>query len=236
MPRPRVTIYNEISLDARIEGFDQDVGRYYRVRFQWRSDAILMGSTTAQAFGPTEPADQRMRELPAPERLPIVPGFEDLVYEPRPRLVVPDRCGRVRNWVHALAQPWYGAILVLTSRTTPRGYLEYLTRRGIGYLPAGEDRVDLPAALELVNAQYGVQSMRTDCGGRLNGALLAAGLVDEVAVIINPTVVANPRSQSLLTLPRGASTAGLRLSLREVDRLDDGGIWLRYDVQKPDGG
>ena len=60
--------------------------------------------------------------------------------------------------------------------------------------------------------------------------------MDEVAVIINPTVVANPRSQSLVTLPREASTAGLGLSLREVDRLDDGAIWLRYDVQRPDGG
>jgi len=57
MTRPRVTIYNEISLDGRIEGFDQDVGRYYRLGFRWRSDAILMGSVTAQAFGPAEPAD-----------------------------------------------------------------------------------------------------------------------------------------------------------------------------------
>ena len=46
MKRPRVTIYNEISLDGRIEGFDQDVGRYYRLGFRWRSDAILMGSVT----------------------------------------------------------------------------------------------------------------------------------------------------------------------------------------------
>jgi len=62
-----------------------------------------------------------MRELPAPEHLPVVPGFEDLVYEPRPLLVVPDSRGRVRNWVHALAQPWYRAIVVLTSRATPTG-------------------------------------------------------------------------------------------------------------------
>jgi 2,5-diamino-6-(ribosylamino)-4(3H)-pyrimidinone 5'-phosphate reductase len=145
-----------------------------------------MGSVTAQAFGPAEPADQRMRELPAPEHLPVVPGFEDLVYEPRPLLVVPDSRGRVRNWVHALAQPWYRAIVVLTSQATPPDYLEYLNRRGIAHLSAGEDRIDLPAALELLQARYGVQSMRTDCGGRLNGSLLAAGLVDEVAVIINP--------------------------------------------------
>jgi 2,5-diamino-6-(ribosylamino)-4(3H)-pyrimidinone 5'-phosphate reductase len=232
MTRPRVTIYNEISLDGRIEGFDQDVGRYYRLGFRWRSDAILMGSVTAQAFGPAEPADQRMRRVPAPERLPVVPGFEDLVYEPRPLLVVPDSRGRVRNWVHALAQPWYGAIVVLTSQATPPDYLEYLNRRGITHLSAGEDQVDLAAALEVLHARYGVQSIRTDCGGRLNGALLAAGLVDEVAVIVNPSLAADPRSQSFLTLPHALSAAAVPLALREVDRLNDGAVWLRYDMQQ----
>jgi 2,5-diamino-6-(ribosylamino)-4(3H)-pyrimidinone 5'-phosphate reductase len=235
MPRPRVTIYNEISLDGRIEGFHSDVGRYYRLGFRWRSNAILMGSVTAQAFGPTEPANQQLRKVPAPERLPVVPGFEDLVYEPRPILVVPDSRGRVRNWVHALAQPWYGAIVVLTSRATPPGYIEYLNRRGIEHLSAGEDRIDLGAALEQLQARYGVQSIRTDCGGHLNGALLTAGLVDEVAVIINPTLAANPKSQSFVTLPHAVSAVGLPLTLREVDRLNDGAIWLRYDVQRHGG-
>ena len=57
-----------------------------------------------------------MRIVPAPERLLVVPGFEDLVYEARPLLVVPDSRGRVLNWIHALAQPWYAAIVVLTSQ------------------------------------------------------------------------------------------------------------------------
>jgi 2,5-diamino-6-(ribosylamino)-4(3H)-pyrimidinone 5'-phosphate reductase len=232
MTRPRVTIYNEISLDGRINGFDQDVGRYYRLGFRWRSDAILMGSVTAQAFGPAEPADQQTRRVPAPERLPVVPGFEDLVYEPRPLLVVPDSRGRVRNWTHALAQPWYGAIVVLTSRVTPPDYLQYLNRRGIAHLTAGDDQIDLSAALELLQARYSVKSVRTDCGGLLNGALLAAGLVDEVAVIINPSLAASPRSQSFVTLPHGVSTVTLPLALREVDRLNDGAVWLHYDVRQ----
>jgi 2,5-diamino-6-(ribosylamino)-4(3H)-pyrimidinone 5'-phosphate reductase len=232
MTRPHVTIYNEISLDGRIEGFDQDAGRYYRLGFRWRSEAILMGSVTAQAFGPAEPASQRILTVPAPERLPVVAGFEDLVYNPRPLLVVPDSRGRVRNWVHALAQPWYGAIVVLTSRATPAAYLDYLDRRGIAHLTTGEEQVELSAALELLQARYGVQSVRTDCGGRLNGALLAAGLVDEVAVIINPSLAANPKSQSFVTLPHAVAGVGLPLELREVDRLKDGAVWLRYEMRQ----
>jgi 2,5-diamino-6-(ribosylamino)-4(3H)-pyrimidinone 5'-phosphate reductase len=83
MARPHLTIYNETSIDGRVEGFETEAGRYYRFGFRWRSDAILMGSVTAQAFGPAEPSDQQIRVLPAPARLPVFAGFEDLVYEPR---------------------------------------------------------------------------------------------------------------------------------------------------------
>jgi 2,5-diamino-6-(ribosylamino)-4(3H)-pyrimidinone 5'-phosphate reductase len=231
MTHPRLTIYNEISLDGRIEGFDQDVSRYYRLGFRWRSDAILMGSVTAQAFGAAEPPDQQTQTLPAPERLPVVRGFENLVYEPRPLLVVPDSRGRVRNWIHAMAQPWYRGIVVLTSQVTPPDYLEYLTRRGITSLPAGEDHVDLPAALEQLSVRYGVQSLRTDCGGRLNGALLGAGLVDEVAVIINPSLAANAGNQLFVTLPDAIAGDGLPLTLRDIDSLDDGAVWLLYEIR-----
>src|SRR5215203_4219188 len=93
----------------------------------------------------------------------VVSGFEDLVYEPRPLLVVPDSRGRVRNWIHALAQPWYGAIVVLTSQATPRDYLEYLNRRGITHLTAGEDQVDLAAALLSRPSKLSVGDLLDEC-------------------------------------------------------------------------
>lgn len=230
MVRPRVTVYNETSVDGRLEGFEQDAGRYYRLGFRWRSDAILMGSVTAQNFGPAESSGQQAKTLPAPDRLPVFPGFEALVYEPRPLLVVPDSRGAVRNWPHALVQPWYRSVVVLVSKTTPPGYLEYLERRGIEHLVAGEDRVDLPFALDQLHTRYGVQAVRTDCGGALNGVLLAAGVVDELAVIINPSVCAKPGAQSWISLPPTLTASVPSLTLVEVDRLEDGAVWLRYQV------
>ena len=233
MTRPRLTIYNEITVDGRIEGFDQEPGRYYRLGYRWRSDAILMGSVTAQAFGPAESEGEQAQRMPAPERLPVFPGFEDLVYEPRPLPVVPDSRGLVRNWRHAMAQPWYGAIVVMVSQATPSDYLEYLRRREVAYLLAGEDRVDLSAALLQLQVRYGVRSIRTDCGGRLNGALLEARLVDEVAVIVNPSLSGDPGAQRFVRLPRALSSTGLALTLREVEQLNDGAVWLCYDVGEP---
>jgi len=230
MARPNVVVYNEISIDGRIVGFPVDPGRYYARGFRWRSDAILMGSVTAQAFGPAEHLDDQARVLDPPERLPIVAGFETLVREPRPLLVVPDSRGTVRNWIHALAQPWYGAVVVLVSRSTPSDYLDYLGRRGIEHIVAGDDRVDLVAALHVLVDRHGIRSVRTDSGGALNGALLAAGLVDEIGLIVNPSVSGDPEGQRLVRLPHPMGENGIPLTLIEVERLEDGALWLRYAV------
>lgn len=160
--------------------------------------------------------------------MPVVAGFQFLVYEPRALLVVPDSRGQVRNWVHALAQPWYRSIIVLVSATTPAEYLEYLHRRRIEYLAAGSDRVDLAAALGQLAEVYGVTSIRTDSGGALDGALLAAGVVDEIAVILNPTISGRPDSQSLVSLPEVLSSSGLPLTLVDLQQLDGGAVWLHY--------
>ncbi|HEY5847155.1 MAG TPA: dihydrofolate reductase family protein [Microlunatus sp.] len=225
--RPHLTIYNEISLDGKITGFDGDGVRYYARGFRWRSDAILMGSVTAEAFGPNESPEDQLRVLPPLEPADLPTGFEDLVYQPRPLLVVPDSGGRLRNWRHARAQPWYGRMIVLVGERTPPDYLEYLDRRGIEHLAAGEERVDLTLALQRLSAEHGVGSLRTDSGGALNGALLTAGLVDRIAVIIAPQVGRDPEAQALIRLAAPVDTT-YALRLVEWEVLDDGALWLVY--------
>ncbi len=140
---PRVTLYNEISLDGRIEGLQMDVGRFYRLSFRWHADAILVGSRTALSFGPPEPAAEQATELPAPTKEPLYPGFEGLVYQPRPIIIIPDSRGQVRNWQAIHAQPWYRDPVALISRATLQDYLAYLKRRHVAVITAGDDHVDL---------------------------------------------------------------------------------------------
>jgi len=227
--RPHVTVYNEISLDGKITGFDGDGVRYYTRGFRWHSDAILMGSVTAEAFGPNESPAEQQRDLPALEPAGLPPGFAELVGDPRPLLVVPDSGGRLRNWRHARAQPWYGRIVVLVGERTPAEYVEHLDRRGIEHLTAGVERVDLSQALQQLRREHAVRSIRTDSGGALNGTLLAAGLVDRVAVIIAPRIGRDPEAQTLVRLP-GSLADAPALRLVESEVLDDGALWLVYDV------
>ena len=116
---------------------------------------------------------------------------------------------------------------MLVGERTPAEYLEHLDRRGIEHLTAGDRRVDLGLALRQLSAEFGVGSIRTDSGGALNGALLAAGLVDRIAVIIAPRIGSDPAAQTLITLPESVADAPV-LQLVESEVLDDGALWLVY--------
>ncbi len=55
-------------------------------------------------------------------------------------------------------------------------------------LPDGQGRVDLPALLRDLAAR-GVRSVHVEAGAALNGALLAAGLVDELLLYLAPRLI-----------------------------------------------
>ncbi len=230
---PHVTLYNEISLDGKIAGFEADIGRYYTRSFRWHADAILMGGNTALSFGPPESDAERAVELPLPAKEALYPGYETLVYEPRPLIVIPDSRGQVLNWLAIHAQPWYRDPVALISRATPQAYRDYLARRRVATILAGEEHVNLAAALAELAARFGVRSILADCGGTLNAALLQAGLVDEFAFILNPSLVGGADIQSVYAPPK-APGGPIPLRLLEIERFADGAVWLRYAVVKPD--
>ena len=82
---------------------------------------------------------------------------------------------------------WY--LLVWVGRHTPADYLAYLRDRGTPYLVAGEGQVDLGQALCKMKDLLGVECVLSTGGGRLNGALLRAGLIDEVNVEFLPALI-----------------------------------------------
>jgi 2,5-diamino-6-(ribosylamino)-4(3H)-pyrimidinone 5'-phosphate reductase len=93
---PKVILYNGISLDGRIEGFDVDMGKYYELVSHWQENATFVGSGTILKA----PFDDRKEEKSAFS--PIDVDAED----PRPILVIVDSKGRVRNW-HVLKESPY---------------------------------------------------------------------------------------------------------------------------------
>ena len=224
---PNVILHTAMSLDGRITNFPADLDLYYGLVAQWNPDAILFGSGTVLAAVRDNPA----LEVP-PEHKEMFAPPEDAEADPRPLLVIADSRGMVRCWDAIRKWPYMRDVLALCSSSTPQEYLGYLADRRIGTVIAGDDRIDMRAALEALNRQYGVKVLRVDSGGTLNSVLLHAGLVDEVSVLIHP-FIAGGKADPTLSDPLKAGIPDLQVSLRlqSAEVVKDGIVWARYLVR-----
>jgi riboflavin biosynthesis pyrimidine reductase len=252
MKRPTVIVWQQASLDGKlavspdvlllygderwtaIQGPDEP-GGYAWIKVHHNVGATLEGSGSF------------VRDGDEPEPLPPFSGDPaPLVEDHLPERVtgraghqgwfmVVDGRGRGRGWIKdgaAFGPGWAGwHLLVLVGHHTPPAYLAYLRREEIPYLVAGDGQVDLGLALEKVKARLGVDAVLSTAGGRLNGALLRAGLVDEVNVEILPAIIGGRETPSLFNAPSlRAGEWPTRLALLSAQVGAGGCVWLRYRV------
>lgn len=223
--QPWVILYNAVSLDGRITGFNADTELYYELAAKLDVDAVLMGSNTVlTGFGvkPGETLDESQEAFQPRKNDP-----EDN----RPLLVVPDSKGQIRIWTELLKMPYIRDILVLCSRSTPTEYLDFLDERYIDYLVVGYQKIDLTIALDELNTKFGVKKIRIDSGGILNGILLREGLADEVHLLIHPELVGGMTSNSIFQAPDlNEGDMSIKLYLDSMEKIKDDIIYLKYKV------
>lgn len=119
-------------------------------------------------------------------------------------------------------------VAILSERVSDE-YLASLRERGVSYLLAGAREVDLGLALEKIGQRFGVNTLMLEGGGRINGGMLRAGLVDEVSVLVAPVVDGRIGTPALFDVD-GDDVAPRRLVLDHVERRADDVLWLRYRV------
>ncbi|TMJ25982.1 MAG: 2-hydroxy-3-oxopropionate reductase [Alphaproteobacteria bacterium] len=122
------------------------------------------------------------------------------------------------------------AILVILTESVADSHLAGLRGDGVSYIFAGKTEIDLAAALETLNRELGIERLMLEGGGGANGALLRAGLVDELSLVISAVIdgssgaptVFNSGDKDLGPAPIESMT----LTSHEV--LEGGAVWLRY--------
>ncbi len=249
--KPKVIIYGDVSADGRLtlapdvvllfgdkrwEAIAKPSDVYEWLMFTHKPQALIEGSNS---FVPSHYT---------PEPLPPIRGDlgelyrdflpEAVIHHPAHYLwfTVVDSRGRVR-WFYT-GEPGKEApgaegqhLLVLVAQHTPAEYLAYLQRENVPYLVAGEERVDLRQALEKLASQLGVRCVLSTSPGKLAGALLRAGLVDEVNIDIFPSIIGGTETPTLFESPDlGADEWPARLKLLAVQVEAKGRVWLRYEV------
>jgi 2,5-diamino-6-(ribosylamino)-4(3H)-pyrimidinone 5'-phosphate reductase len=121
-------------------------------------------------------------------------------------------------------------VAVLSERVSDE-YLATLRERGVSYLLAGRDDVDLAVALHKIGERLGVRTLMLEGGGGINGSFLRAGLVDEVSVLIAPVADGRVGTPALFDVA-GEGARPVRLALRSVERRADDVLWVRYRIER----
>jgi 2,5-diamino-6-(ribosylamino)-4(3H)-pyrimidinone 5'-phosphate reductase len=220
------------SVDGRIDHFAGDVGLYYELAAGIPQDAVLAGSSTFLAAAAAEGIELTGEDphpaagaSPADDAAPGAAGPDAV-----PLLVMVDSRAQLTRFAWLTKLPYWRAVLVACSATTPSSHLELLARHGIDHVVVGADRVDLARLLDVLGSEHGIERVRVDSGGTLNGALLRAGLVDEISLLVAPYAVGGRSPAAMFVADDLIDDAVTRLELSGVERLRGGVVWLRYEV------
>ncbi len=244
--KPYVICHLIASLDGRISGESfllpetlRAMEDHWPIRSAYDCQAVLNGTVTAAEIyadgflGEGELAP----ELGACGIAQAFPGLREDYIAPADLdryVVCLDPEGTLRwksSVVDRPVQPRSHVIQVVTKKVADE-YLLYLREKGISYLFAGEDQVDIPLLMEKLVSHFPIRRVLVTGGGLTDWLMMEAGVVDEVSVILTPTISGDRQSATLFDRPEGREAKAFALDLIEARRLDHGGVLLRYKTRE----
>ncbi len=226
--RPRVVCHMMMSIDGRIVvdawPLAADERREYEQVHAWYdADAWMVGRVTMErhfAAGVRSNGEIADQLAEGAREDWVAPGDHDSF------AIALDPLGKLR-WESGDIEGDH--LIVVLSNRVSNAYLASLRAAGVSYVLAGAPDVDLALAVEKLGAQFGVRTLMLEGGGGINGSMLAAGLVDEISVLVAPVTDGRVGTATLFDIA-GASAEPRRLALEHVERRTGDVLWLRYRV------
>ena len=227
MNRPYVFINVAMTADGKIDTFERkgaaissqrDKERVDQLRAE--SDAVMVGGKTLLDEDPALTvksealrADRVARGLsPNPVKVGIVTKAD----------IKPDS---------VFLNTGSAGIVIFTTRQTSKDEVSFLKSRGVKVYVDDAEKVNLPNALATLK-ELGITRLMVEGGARLNFELLKLESVDEVTMYVAPMIFGGE------TAPTMAAGSGLKrseaipLKLIHVEHYDDGGVLLKYLLQR----
>lgn len=121
-------------------------------------------------------------------------------------------------------------VLLVTDRAS-NDYLAHLQSARVSYLICGKKQIDLHIALEKLAKYFKLRKLMLQGGGKFNGAMLKAGLIDEISHLTVPIADGGIGIQSMFDIP-GSAPAKAAATLRLISHKQMPGsvIWACYKV------
>ena len=239
MSRPKIICHMHTLLNGKIDGianptdigmrsqklyFDLMLGkeRYYSQHRGW-----ISGTGTSRAFL----GDVSDVVLPEPTE-PVPAG--DFIADPDATMhyFAVDRKGSLKwdrssfNYFDVEAH-----IVELIPNSVSDAFKAHLRSVGVSYIIAGDSELDMAEAVRKIGEIFHTEEIILGGGGTLNWSMLRQGLCDELSLVLMPTADGERHTPSLFEANDDFATpAPYEFALKNVEALEDGSVWLRYDV------
>lgn len=119
-------------------------------------------------------------------------------------------------------------LLCITSENATLEYLDRLREQGVSYVCVGNGCIDLPKAMEMLHEHFGIERLAIVGGGHINGAFLAAGLIDEFSMMVAPGIDGREGQTAVFDGIADLNRQPAALRLESCQRFENGTVWLRY--------
>ena len=230
--KPYVVCHMMVSLDGRIhpsrwtaspDGDKKSWSAVYEnVHASMNGDAWLVGRVTMAEMskGVPHPPDGPVRV----ERTHHFARRDAASYA-----IAFDRAGRLH-----FAKPDIGGdhVVVLLGPGASDSHLAELAKDGISYVVAPDDAMNARPLFELLGRELGIKRLLVEGGGNVNGSMMAAGVVDEISLLIAPAVDGARGITGVFEVPDAGGLAGkARLRFLSSETLEHGIVHLRYAVE-----
>ncbi len=215
------------SVDGRIvtEGWPLPRGllsEYERTAATFDADAWIIGRVSMEPYA-------GRAALPARTGRARIPRTDFIARSDAPSYAIAVDPGGKLRWESGSIDEAH-AVTVLTERV-PERYLAFLRAQGVSYLFGGRDRIDVPVVLRKLRERFGIRRLLLEGGGKINGSFLAAGVIDELSLLVAPVADGGVGTPTLFDAPPGPAPAR-HLKLLSVERRRGDLLWVRYGVRR----
>ena len=224
--KPYVICHMMSSLDghALTDGWDRTFKKnagdlYEKLAEQFKFDAWICGRVTMQEIAHGDDYPKGLAKAP----IPRVPHFADR--NAKTYAVAIDRGGKVA-W--KTNQALGSHVVAVVAESVADDYLAYLQSIGASYIFGGKTEIDLARVVATLGDELGAKRLIVEGGPHVSGSFVAAGLVDEVSVLILPLIDGRGAHPASFEVAADAWKQPDYLALASAEVQDGGGVWLRY--------
>lgn len=121
--------------------------------------------------------------------------------------------------------------IVLLGKDVSDQHLAELVADGVSYIVSDGQEMDLSSLLETLGREFNIRRLLLEGGAGVNGSFFAAGLVDELSLLVAPAIDARKGSDRFIEYGQDGLAGKCELSLLSCDKLDDGLLHLKYTVK-----